>query len=162
MYLLLLDLPELWSSNCLSFHVATPQNIYIHNKKSHFTVLQNVAQNHLCLTCFSRPMFFEVHAVQVHFPRREIKSTVCEHGYYQQLICRTLPALCFADPVFVIVDVSVDARETWQRTSPSPGHDTGQVSVALQRASGITLKRTKPFRSSYLTTLLIANVTQHQ
>jgi len=154
MYLLLLDLPEPRSSSSLSFHVATPQHFYIHKKKSHFTALHNIVQNHLCLTCLSRPMCFEIYAFQVHFPRRGIKSSVCGHGRNQHeqeqcriediivhLTCRTLPALCVADPLCVIVDVSVDARVTCHRTSLSPGHDTGQVSVALQRASGITLQR---------------------
>jgi hypothetical protein len=64
---LLLDLPELRSSNSLSFHVATPQNIYIQNKKSHFTAIHNIVQNHLCLTYLSRSMCLEVFAFHVHF-----------------------------------------------------------------------------------------------
>jgi len=80
---LLLDLPEVRPSNFLSFHVATPQNIYTQNKKSHFTAIHNIVQNHLCLTCLSRPMCFEVSAFRVHFPRSCIKSSVCGHGRYR-------------------------------------------------------------------------------
>ena len=83
MHIFLLDLPELRSSNSLSFHVTTPQKIYIQNKKSHFTAIQNIVQNHLCLTCLSRPMYFEISAVQIQFPRSGIKGSVCGYGHYQ-------------------------------------------------------------------------------